>query len=213
MTRRTLESESSVPRLFRRARRLALAASVGLALLSGCGSPDGAPADDEKEASAKPGTHKTTATDGSGANAVTTQTASGSAPTGFGTVGFDLQLSSATVDTGSYEIQGNNFDASGPIDLSNAPNVSVLVGGIPFGTGYQATLKASSSKLVVLDCTGTATFDVTGTDMSTVTVPMDCKESALVPVPPAASMAFAVLVAASGIMVLRGAGRSRRRVA
>lgn len=213
MTRRTSEFESSLPRLPRGARRIALAASAALALLSACGSPDGGPSGEKEPVAPKASEHKATATgEGSGTNAFQASPTTAAAA-GFGTIGFDLQLGSATVDSGSYQITGNNFTANGPIDVAQATSVSVIVGGIPFGTGYQATLNASSSKGLVLTCTGTATFDVASTAMSTVTVSMDCKESPAVPVPPGASLALGVLIAASGMVMLRGAARPRRRVA
>ena len=198
MKRRILESESSLQRLPRKALGFAAAASVGIAVLFGCGSPDDGTADQAP--------HSTAARHGKGSSA-TGATAGGD----VGSVGFNLQLGAASVDQGNYNIHGNGFDSSGPIDLSQATNVSVIVGGVPLGTGYTATMAAHSTSGLGLSCTGQATFDVTTTEMTSVPVPMECKETAVVPVPRVAVGMLGLLFAASGMMLLRGGGRARLR--
>ncbi len=201
MKRRIVESGSLLlQRSPRKALGLVAAASVGIAVLLGCGSPDDGPGNQAPQTTA------------SGKHGKSASTARG-ASDGIGSVGFDLQLGSANVDRGSYAIHGTGFDTSGPIDLSQGTAVSVIVGGVPLGSGYTATLDAHSTTGPTLSCSGSATFDVTSTSMTSVTVPMQCKEAAPVPVPRAAGAALAALIAASGMVLLGGAARQRRRTA
>jgi hypothetical protein len=201
MKRRILESESMLSRLPRRALGFAAAASVGVAVLFGCGSPDDGAGNQSPQTTA------------SGKHGKSTSTANGSSAAGdIGSVGFDLKLGNANVDHGSYSIHGTGYDTSGPIDLSQAGSVSVVVGGVPIASGYTANLEAhSTSTTSPMNCTGSATFDVTSPNMTSVTVPMDCHESLVVPVPRGASFALAALIAASGLLLLGGAARQRRR--
>jgi hypothetical protein len=198
MKRRIVESESLLQRSPRKALGFAAAASVGIALLFGCGSPDDGAGDQSPR-------------DTVGASHGKSGSSSKVAPAGgdVGSVGFNLQLGSANVDHGNYNIHGNGFDASGPIDLSQATSVSVIVGGVPLGNGYTATMDAHSTKGLALNCNGSAMFNVTSTAMTSVTVPMECKETAVVPVPRGASAALAALIAASGLVLLGGATRRR----
>jgi len=199
MTRRISKSEVPLLRLRQNALGFAVAGSIGCTVLSGCGSPDGAevqdPAPHKVETPSKGATASTPTTQGDG---------------DVGTIGFDLKLGSANVDKGTYQIHGNNYDASGLIDLSHSSAASVIVGGIPFGTGYQATLTAQSSSGVMLNCSGSASFDITSRTMVSVNVPMDCKEAPTVPVPRAAVAVLSLLFATSGMALLRGAARPRR---
>ena len=69
----------------------------------------------------------------------------------MGNVEASLQLSpAAMLNTANYSISGPNaFMRSGTVDVSHSQTISFTVGGIPAGSGYNATL------------TGTATDGVT----------------------------------------------------
>src|SRR6185369_12950769 len=59
-----------------------------------------------------------------------------------GSVGLQLQLAfGMTLNTVSYTITGPaGFTRAGTVDVSNSSTLSVVIGGIPFGTGYQISL-------------------------------------------------------------------------
>jgi hypothetical protein len=208
MKRRILESESS-QRWPRKALGFVAAFSIGVALLSGCGTSDeGANAEGDKTA---PAAHHGSGTSSTPAAAATDTPQSAEA---LGSVGFDLQLGGVKVDSGTYRIHSSKFDTTGPINLTNATTFSVLVGGVPFDTGYEATLSAMQAADAGprLTCTGSATFDVASAGTTTVPVKMLCKEAApAVPVPRGALAMLGLLFAASGMIVLRGSGRSLLR--
>lgn len=122
-----------------------------------------------------------------------------------GSVGFSLVLDGAQIDTATYDIKRDGFDKSGSIDVSHSPGISVVVSGIPFASGYQATLTAHSGSGLSLSCTGSASFDVTTNDITPVTVPMTCKEGPTVPVPAGAATLLGLLLAVIGWLMIRSA--------
>lgn len=84
----------------------------------------------------------------------------------------DLNLDVApgvTINNVTYTITGNGFNKSGSIDVSGAPVISAVIGGIPAGTGYTITLTASSAQHNAT-FTGSAKFDVTAGGTASVTV-------------------------------------------
>src|SRR5882672_10749215 len=100
-----------------------------------------------------------------------------------GSVGFNLEIASSSIDAVRYDISGNHFQKTGSIDVSHSPAISAVVGGIPFGTGYAATLTAESARGVRLSCNGTANFDVASATVTPVAVKVVCQELPTVPVP------------------------------
>ena len=91
---------------------------------------------------------------------------------GTGQIGLSLQVPAGTViQTASYAITGPmGFSKTGSIDGA----VTVLVGDVPAGAGYQVTLMATTS--AAASCTGSATFEVVARQITPVTVPMTCLE-------------------------------------
>ena len=126
-----------------------------------------------------------------------------------GSVSFDLHVGGSDIDTVRYDISGNHFQKSGTIDVSHSPEVSAVVGGVPFGSGYTATLTADSAQGPKLSCLGSSNFDVTSANVTPVAVKITCQEAPSVPVPRGAVVALAAIFLASGVILLRGE-RQRR---
>ncbi len=83
-----------------------------------------------------------------------------------------------TVSSGSYTITGpNGFVRSATVDLSQSTAFSVVIGGIPAGTGYAVSATTSSTDGSV-SCAGSATFDVVARTTTPVTVHLVCHEAA-----------------------------------
>jgi hypothetical protein len=95
-----------------------------------------------------------------------------------GEVGLALQLpGGTTVLSASYSITGpKGFIRTGTIDVSASTKLTVLIGGIPAGKGYQITLTATTTD-VSTSCTGSATFDVLPGKITSAVVPMTCHEA------------------------------------
>ncbi|HEY3252982.1 MAG TPA: metallophosphoesterase, partial [Polyangiaceae bacterium] len=89
----------------------------------------------------------------------------------------ELTLASgATLTSVSYTIIGPaSFSKTGSLDVSKSSTISGLIGGIPAGTGYSITLSASAVDASAT-CGGSATFDVTAGQKTTVSVAVTCKE-------------------------------------
>jgi hypothetical protein len=98
---------------------------------------------------------------------------------GTGRASFALDLApGVSVRSASYSITGpNGFSRTGSVDVSHSSTLTVTVGGLPAGTGYQVVLSATASDLTT-SCGGSATFDVTARSTSLVTVSLDCHEPA-----------------------------------
>src|SRR6185369_12176380 len=61
----------------------------------------------------------------------------------------------------------------GTVDVSNSSTLSVVIGGIPFGTGYQISLHGTTTDGQAV-CAGSATFDVSSAGTTTVPVHLTC---------------------------------------
>src|SRR5689334_23096118 len=86
-------------------------------------------------------------------------------PSGGGDVGkveASLQLSSTTtLNVANYSITGPNaFARSGTVDVSRSQTISFTLGGIPAGSGYNATLTGTATDGVTT-CSGSGTFSIT----------------------------------------------------
>jgi acid phosphatase len=96
-----------------------------------------------------------------------------------GSVAVALQLApGATLNSVSYQITGPNaFSKSGTIDLTHSSSLSAVISGLPAGTGYSMTLNGTTVEGGTM-CMGSGTFDVTPHQTSTVSVNLDCHETA-----------------------------------
>jgi hypothetical protein len=100
-------------------------------------------------------------------------TASGS--TSGGAVGFGLQLSpGVTVSQAVYTISGpNGFFSAGNAAIGDSPDLAILVGSLPIGTGYQLDLTAPASDEQTI-CEGQSVFAVSDGNPVTVLVHLVC---------------------------------------
>jgi hypothetical protein len=132
-----------------------------------------------------------------------------------GSVQFELKLGGGYELTSvSYNISGNGFQRAGAVDLSASTTFSTLVSGIPVGHGYTLALTANQGPPKPLRCQGNATFDIASASTTNLPVHLACRPPApninppSVPVPPAAGLGLAVILAAIGAVRLRrGAAR------
>ena len=106
--------------------------------------------------------------------------ACGQAPSGHGSgrpgdLGFGLELAPGTVvSDGIYTVRGpNNFFSAGSVTVGDSADLSVVVGHLPVGTGYELDVSAVASDGKTT-CTGTTVFDVTSSNSTTVTVHLQC---------------------------------------
>jgi len=121
----------------------------GVTSLAGCSSPS------DKTSSSSPVSHES-----------------------VGSVGLDLQLGGATINSATFTITGpNGFSKTGSIDVSKSTKLSATIGGIPAGVGFSITLSATSTDGGTT-CGGSASFDVQAKKTATVTVAMSCHEAA-----------------------------------
>ena len=97
----------------------------------------------------------------------------------MGNVEASLQLSPATMlNTANYSISGPNaFMRSGTVDVSHSQTISFTVGGIPAGSGYNATLTGTATDGVTT-CSGSGTFSITAGMTSVVMIKVQCREPA-----------------------------------
>jgi phospholipase C len=97
-------------------------------------------------------------------------------PQGTGQIAFDLQVGpGVTLATVTYTITGpNGFNRTGNVDVSNSNTISAVIGAIPFGTGYQITLRGTTAGEPGT-CEGSASFDVTGPETRSVEVHVTCE--------------------------------------
>src|SRR5262245_55200092 len=100
------------------------------------------------------------------------------APQGdVGNLQASLQLSpTAALNTASYSITGPNaFMRSGTVDVSHSNTISFTIGGIPAGSGYNATITATATDGVTT-CNGAGMFSITAGMTSLVMVNVRCHE-------------------------------------
>ena len=92
-----------------------------------------------------------------------------------GSVGLSLLLQpGVSLNTIGYTITGpSGFTRTGSIDVSNSTTVSAVISGIPFGTGYQISLRGMSADGTAT-CAGSASFDVTSATTTPVAVHITC---------------------------------------
>jgi hypothetical protein len=93
-----------------------------------------------------------------------------------GSVGLALLVSpGVSVTAGTYNITGpNGFVAAGTVAVGQTADVSLVVSGLPIGSGYSLTVTAMADDGVTA-CTGAAPFDVAGGASSTVVVHLVCR--------------------------------------
>ncbi|HEV8551643.1 MAG TPA: hypothetical protein VGQ57_21490 [Polyangiaceae bacterium] len=96
-----------------------------------------------------------------------------------GSVNLGLTLPDGRSITGAtYTITGPNaFAKTGSINTSQSSGLSILVGGLPAGSGYSITISASTSDKNDT-CGGSNTFAVQSGKISTVNVSVACHEKA-----------------------------------
>jgi acid phosphatase len=92
-----------------------------------------------------------------------------------GQIGLELQIAPGfSLDTVRFTLLGPlGFSREGQIGVASSTKVSTIIGGVPFGTGFQLTLR---STLVGGggECTGASAFDVQGPGTTRVSVHMTC---------------------------------------
>ena len=92
-----------------------------------------------------------------------------------GSVGLALQTGGVTLNSVSYTIVGPGFTKSGSINVANSTVISAVIGGIPAGNGYSISLSASDAANSAVNCTGSASFNVTAGATSSTQVKLQCK--------------------------------------
>jgi hypothetical protein len=94
-----------------------------------------------------------------------------------GRVDFALQIApGVTLNTASYNITGpNSYTKTGSINVQNSTVLSVTIGAIPAGSGYQVTLNGTATDGVTT-CLGSASFSVVANMTTAVTVALDCHQ-------------------------------------
>ena len=95
----------------------------------------------------------------------------------MGTVSANLMLSpTALLDTASYAISGPNmFARSGSIDVSHSQTISVIVGGIPAGSGYNVAITGTTTDGQIT-CSGSAAFAITPKLTTALMIKIQCRE-------------------------------------
>ena len=106
-------------------------------------------------------------------------TSSNVARADVGSVSLQLRLASgAEIRTVSYTISGNGITPrTGTIDVTGNASPSLLVTGLPPGTGYTVALSATSVDGGTT-CAGSATFSITAGATTSVTVGLQCRAAA-----------------------------------
>ena len=191
--------------LSKRARALA---SIGLTLGVFCLAACGGPGD------ASSGAPSSTGDTSSGAFA-----GGGSEEAPAGSVTLELDVAGAHIATASYTIIGPKLTTTGSFDVSHSTRISGIVAGLPFGSGYVVTLSAQSTDKPVLECSGSAAFEVSSSALVPVTVPVTChaqKEvppgaAVAAPVPPLAPAGLFLLLLGLGLGLHFRAARPRLR--
>jgi hypothetical protein len=111
----------------------------------------------------------------------------------------------------TYDLSGNGFHRNATIDVTDSTTFSIVVSGIPFGTGYSLALTANDVAQALTPCQGTATFDVTSPTEVPVAVGMTCQvKLATPPPPPAVPVPRPAIYALGGLLFVLGAARVRR---
>ena len=97
----------------------------------------------------------------------------------MGSITASLQLSpSTTLNTANYSISGPNaFARSGSIDVSHSQTISVTVGGIPTGDGYNVAITGTATDGQTT-CSGSAMFAITPKMTTVLMIRIQCREPA-----------------------------------
>ena len=94
-----------------------------------------------------------------------------------GSVGLSLTSAGVTIDSFNYVITGaGGFSRSGQVDVSHSASLSVLVNGLPVGSGFTVTVTAVAADGST-SCAGAATFAVTARATTKVVLKLQCKET------------------------------------
>jgi hypothetical protein len=133
---------------------------------------------------------------------------SGNPPEEYGSFSVSLSVGGKyTFSQFSYDVSGNAFHKADTLDVSASTTVSAVVGGIPFGSGYQLKLTAQDDGHKLTPCMGTASFDITSPTTVPVPVTLNCREipalTAAVPVPPWTKLLLGALLLALGARLVR----------
>jgi phospholipase C len=106
----------------------------------------------------------------------TTDPTDSAQPETTGEVGIELQLAPGlTLTTVNYTITGPaGFSRAAAIDVTNSSTVSAIISGLPFGAGYQITLRGTSVDGRAV-CVGSATFAIDGPALTSVPLHMTCE--------------------------------------
>jgi hypothetical protein len=99
---------------------------------------------------------------------------------GVGGIGLTLALSSPeTILSASYTISNSSgYSKMGTIDVSQSTTLSVIVGGIPAGTGYTIQINATTTDGST-SCAGSAGFAVTAGATTAVSVHLSCHQASV----------------------------------
>lgn len=91
-----------------------------------------------------------------------------------GTVGLQLKLGDATLNSVTYAITGNGFTKTGAIDVSKSKTISTTIGGIPAGSNYSITLSGTDMVSGIV-CGGSASFNVTARATTVAVIKLECR--------------------------------------
>ena len=96
----------------------------------------------------------------------------------LGSVNLALVTGGVTLASVSYTITGPNaFAKTGAINVAASTTLSTVIGGLPVGKGFTIALSATSTDGATA-CGGSGSFDVTAGTVASVTVALDCHQSA-----------------------------------
>jgi phospholipase C len=112
---------------------------------------------------------------GTGCSGTTTPSSSKGDTTG-GSIGLLLAGGTVNLSTLSYSITGpGGFTKTGSVDVSSSTTASVVIGGLPAGTGFTITVTGTSTDGSTT-CSGGASFSVTASSTTTVKLTLDCHQ-------------------------------------
>jgi hypothetical protein len=126
-----------------------------------------------------------------------------------GSLSIDLNTGEkVTFSSFSYAIVRPGFAKSGSIDVSQSSRVAATLAGLPPATGYSLTLMGTSTAPVEAQCSGSAAFDITAGQVTSVPVSLACHVNEVTPpvqapLPPLVPVAVAVLLAGAGAARVR----------
>lgn len=93
----------------------------------------------------------------------------------FGDVGLALRVvDGIRLNAIEYEIVGSGARIAGVLDVSHSASFSGLITGVPVGTGYRLSLRATAADNREVSCAGSALFDVLRDTTTAATVQLRC---------------------------------------